>query len=179
MSQSYGRAPEAWKIGKLVYGDGLSLNIAKKMLEAGEKEANKQGVPMVMAVCDSGGNLLAFRRMDNAMLCSIQIALDKAYTAVLGKQHTAQFGNAYKMGELVPLFFHERWITFPGGFPLIKSGVILGGIGVSGGIVEDLYVAREALKGGDFSTSEVDEIISQNDKALHGNSKIKSQISKP
>jgi uncharacterized protein GlcG (DUF336 family) len=147
MSQAYGRAPEAWKTGNLVYGDGLTLDIAKKMLEAGEKEAIRQGVPMVIAISDAGGHLLAFHRMDNAMLCSVQIALDKAYTAVLGKQHTAQFGNAYKVGELVPLFFHERWITFPGGFPLIKNGSILGGIGVSGGIVEDLYVAKEALKG--------------------------------
>jgi uncharacterized protein GlcG (DUF336 family) len=100
---------------------------------------------MVIAIADSGGNLLAMHRMDNAMLCSIQIAMDKAYTVVFGKQNTAEFGSPYRSGILVPLYFHERWITFPGGFPIIKEGSILGGIGVSGGVIEDLYVARAAL----------------------------------
>jgi uncharacterized protein GlcG (DUF336 family) len=163
MPRTFGPAPDAWKAGKRTYGSGLNLKLAKKMLEAGEKEALKQGVPVVMAISDSGGNLLAFQRMDEAMLCSVQIALDKAYTAVFGKQATADFGGAYKAGVLVPLFFHERWITFPGGFPLIKEGVIMGGLGVSGGVVEDLHVARAALLGGGFSTAEVDRILAQNE----------------
>ena len=52
----YGEAPEAWKVDKCCYGSGLTLELAKKMLEAGEKEALKQGVPMSMAISDSGGN---------------------------------------------------------------------------------------------------------------------------
>jgi uncharacterized protein GlcG (DUF336 family) len=163
MFHHLGPAPEAWKQGKLVYGSGLTLQIARKMLKAGEKEALKQGVPMAMAVSDSGGNLLAFERMDSTMLCSIQIAMDKAYTAVFGKQHTGDFAGAYKAGVLIPLFFHERWITFPGGFPLTRQGVIFGGLGVSGGVVEDLYVARAALKAGDFETAEIEKVIAQNE----------------
>ena len=114
---------------------------------------------MVIAIADSGGNLLAFERMDQAILVSIQIAMDKAFTAVFGKQTTADFAPSYKSGTLVPLFFHERWITFPGGFPILKGGVILGGIGVSGGIDEDIYVARAALKAGGFDTGEADDLI--------------------
>jgi uncharacterized protein GlcG (DUF336 family) len=165
MFRPLGPSPDAWKMGKLVYGSGLTLKIARKMLEAGEKEAVKQGVPMAMAVSDCGGNLLAFERMDNTMLASVQIALDKAYTAVFGKQHTGEFSGAYRAGVLVPLFFHERWITFPGGFPITKDGVILGGLGVSGGIIEDLYVAQTALKAGGFDISEVEEVIAQNEAA--------------
>jgi uncharacterized protein GlcG (DUF336 family) len=165
MFRPLGPSPDAWKMGKLVYGSGLTLKIARKMLEAGEKEAVKQGVPMAMAVSDCGGNLLAFERMDNTMLASVQIALDKAYTAVFGKQHTGEFSGAYRAGVLVPLFFHERWITFPGGFPITKDGVILGGLGVSGGIIEDLYVAQAALKAGGFDISEVEEVIAQNEAA--------------
>src|ERR1035437_1126437 len=164
MPRTFGPAPDAWKAGKRTYGSGLTLKTARKMLEAGEKEAVKQAVPMVMAISDSGGNLLAFERMDEAILCSVQIALDKAYTAVFGKQATAEFGGAYKAGVLVPLFFHERWITFPGGFPLIKDGVIMGGLGVSGGVIEDLFVAKAALISGGFSTNEVDAILAQNEK---------------
>ena len=161
MSQSLGPAPDAWRAGKLVYGSGLTLKTAKTMLEAAEKESLKQNVPMVIAIADSGGNLLAFERMDNAMLCSVQIALDKAYTSVYGKMHTGDLGGSYRSGNLIPLFFHERWITFPGGFPIIRDGVILGGLGVSGGVVEDLYVARAALEAGGFSTVEVDKVIAE------------------
>lgn len=157
----YREAPEAWKAGNCCYGSGLTLELAKKILEAGEKEAIKQGVPMAMAISDSGGNLLAFHRMDNAMLASTQIALDKAYTSVYGKQPTVNFGSSYKSGELVPLFFHERWITFPGGYPIKKDGVLIGGLGVSGGIIEDNYVAQAILKAGGFNTAEVDEFIKQ------------------
>lgn len=152
----------SWKRGRLSYGTGISLDLAKKMLDAGKQEAEKQGVPMVMAIVDSGGNLITFNRMDGAMLCSIQIAMDKAFTAVFGKIPTGVWGeNFYRPGNLVPLFFHERWITFPGGFPIIDNGVIVGGIGVSGGTVEDVYVARAALKAGGFRMDEVDAAIAQ------------------
>ena len=159
MNKPANSAPAAWKSGGLTYGSGLTLDIAKKMLEAGEKEAEKQGVPMSIAISDAGGNLIAFRRMDNAALFSIQIAMDKSFTTVFGKMPTGNFANLYRTGELVPLFFHERWITFPGGFPIIKDGRILGGIGVSGGTTEDVYVAKAALKAGGFILDEVDTVI--------------------
>jgi uncharacterized protein GlcG (DUF336 family) len=157
----FGEAPRSWKSGTYCYGAGLTLETAKHMLEAGEEEARRQGVPMAMAVADSAGNLLAFHRMDNTILASTQIALDKAYTSVYGKQATANYSSLYHSGELVPLFFHERWITFPGGFPLIKNGTIIGGLGVSGGVIEDCYVARAILLSAGFNTSEVDEFLSQ------------------
>jgi len=159
MNEAANSTPVAWKSGSLSYGSGLTLDIAKKMLEAGEKEAEKHGVPMSMAISDAGDNLIAFSRMNNAALFSIQIAMDKAFTTVFGKMPTGSFANLYRTGELVPLFFHERWITFPGGFPIIKNGMILGGIGVSGGTIEDVYVAKAALEAGGFILDEVDAVI--------------------
>lgn len=159
MNEVTNSTPAAWKSGSLSYGSGLTLDIAKKMLEAGEKEAEKQGVPMSMAISDAGGNLIAFSRMNNTALFSIQIAMDKAFTTVFGKMPTGSFANLYRTGELVPLFFHERWITFPGGFPIIKNGMILGGIGVSGGTIEDVYVVKVALEAGGFILDEVDAAI--------------------
>jgi len=159
MSEATNPTPTAWKSGSLSYDSGLTLDVAKKMLEAGEKEAEKQGVPMSMAISDAGGNLVAFRRMNNATLFSIQIAMDKAFTTVFGKMPTGSLASQYCTGGLVPLFFHERWITFPGGFPITKNGMILGGIGVSGGIIEDVYVAKAALKAGGFNLEEVDAAI--------------------
>ncbi len=159
MKEAKNSTPGSWKSGNLSYGSRLTLAIAKKMLEAGEKEAMKQGVPMSMAISDTGGNLVAFRRMDNAALFSIQIAMDKAFTTVFGKMPTGSFADFYRTGELVPLFFHKRWITFPGGFPITKDGTILGGIGVSGGTVEDVYVARAALQAGGFVLDDVHAVI--------------------
>lgn len=159
MNKPANSTPAAWKSLGLSYGSGLTLDIAKKMLEAGEKEAEKQGVPMSIAISDAGGNLIAFRRMDNAALFSTQIAMDKAFTTVFGKMPTGSFADLYRTGELIPLFFHERWITFPGGFPIIKNGMILGGIGVSGGTIEDVYVVKAALKAGGFILDEVDAAI--------------------
>ena len=151
--------PAAWKSGNLSYGSRLTLASAKKMLEAGEKEAKKRGVPISMAISDAGGNLVAFSRMDNAALFSINIAMDKAFTAVFGKMPSGSFADFYHTGELVPLFFHKRWITFPGGFPIIGNGTILGGIGVSGGTIEDVHVARTALHAGGFVLDDADAVI--------------------
>jgi uncharacterized protein GlcG (DUF336 family) len=156
-----GKAPQVWEAGACCYGTGLNLELVKKMLEAGEKEALKQGVPMAMAISDSGGNLLAFHRMDNTMLCSTQVSMDKAYTAVFGKLPTRIFGEIYRSGDLVPLFFHERWITFNGGYPILKDSVLVGGLGVSGGRVEDVYVARAMLKTGGFDYAEADAVIKE------------------
>ncbi len=154
--------PSAWKKGKLCYNTGLTLATAKKMLEAGEEEAEKQGVPMAIAIVDAGGNLLAFRRMDNTMLCSIQIAIDKAFTAVFGKLPTQSWRNVYQSGILPPLFLHERWIAFDGGFPVVSDGALLGGVGASGGTAhEDNYVARAALLAGGFSLDDADAAIAE------------------
>jgi uncharacterized protein GlcG (DUF336 family) len=156
-----GEAPQSWKMGALCYGTSLNLEIAQKMMAAGEKEALKQNVAMAMAISDSGGNLLLFQRMDNTMLSSTQIALDKAYTAVFGKLPTADYTPIYKSGGLVPLFFHERWITFAGGYPIIKKGIIMGGLGVSGGVIEDVLVAKAMLKSSGFETKTVDEYLKE------------------
>ena len=161
MTEPAAQTPPAWKAGNLSYGTGLTIDTAKKMLGAGEKEAKKQGVPMAIAIVDAGGNLLAFHRMDNAILVGTQIAMDKAFTAVFGKQHSGNYASLYQSGILIPLFYHERWITFPGGFPIIKNGAVLGGIGVSGGTIEDVFVARAALKAGGFSIDEVDTFLAQ------------------
>jgi len=162
MENSNPMLPPAWEKGKRCYSSGLTLATARKMLEAAEKEADKQGVPMVIAIADAGGNLLALHRMDDAMLCSIQIAMDKAFTAVFGKLPTQSWCDIYQAGALPSLFYHERWIAFPGGFPIIKDGKLLGGVGASGGVErEDTYVARAALKAGGFNTDDADAIIAK------------------
>jgi glc operon protein GlcG len=152
--------PPAWKEGGLSYSSGLMFETAKKMIEAAMEEAKKQGLTMVIAVADGGGNLIAFGRMDDAMLASINIAMDKAFTAAYGKIPSQIWRDIVQSGELPPLFIHERWAAFPGGFPLIKGKQLLGGIGCSGATAYgDTSVARAGLHAGGFSTEEADAIL--------------------
>lgn len=150
----------------LKYENGLTNKIAMEMISEGIKESNKQDVPMVIAICDSGGNLLALSRMDNAPLVSIEIAINKTKTAVYGKRPTEHWKNDFQAGKLVPLYFHEKWITFGGGFPIIKNNSILGGIGVSGGTIEDTFVARAMLKAFGFEYKEADKCIEERINAM-------------
>jgi ATP:cob(I)alamin adenosyltransferase len=125
------------------------LGKAKQLIAAAEQKAVEIGVPMVIAVVDAGGNLVAQHRMDGALLASISLALDKAYTAVALKSPTDEIASAVTPGQ--PLFGlntanNGRFITFGGGFPLLAGGNVIGGLGVSGGTVdEDIVVARAAL----------------------------------
>lgn len=125
------------------------LGKAKQLIAAAEQKAVEIGVPMVIAVVDAGGNLVAQHRMDGALLASISLALDKAYTAVALKSPTDEIASAVTPGQ--PLFGlntanNGRFITFGGGFPLLAGGNVVGGLGVSGGTVdEDIIVARAAL----------------------------------
>lgn len=128
----------------------LSLDLALKLIGASRKKATEIGVPMVIAVVDRGGNLVALHRMDNALLVSIDIARNKAYTAVAVKLPTHELARLAQPGQ--PLFgIHNadggRVVIFGGGFPLKVNGEIIGGIGVSGGSVEeDIQCAEVALK---------------------------------
>jgi glc operon protein GlcG len=154
--------PPEWKEGGLPYTTGLSYDTAKKMVEAAVAEAKKQGLLMVIAIADAGGNLVAFGRMDNSMLSSVQIAMDKAFTAVYGKVPTHIWRYVIQGGHVPPLFFHERWTAFPGGFPLIKDGKIFGGIGSSGATqYGDSSVARAAMIAGGFITRDADACITE------------------
>lgn len=125
----------------------ISLNLALEVISAARKKAEAVGVPMVIAVVDSGGNLVAQQRMDGALLVSIDISLNKAYTAVALKMPTHVLAAASQPGQ--PLFgIHNadggRIVIFGGGFPIKSGDRIIGGIGVSGGSVEDDMLCAEA-----------------------------------
>jgi len=118
----------------------IGLDVALELISAAKEKAGEIGVPMVIAVVDAGGNLVAQHRMDGALLVSIEISLNKAYTAVAVQKPTHELSTVSQPGQ--PLFgIHNadggRIIIFGGGFPLERNGEIVGGIGVSGGSVEE------------------------------------------
>ena len=119
---------------------------AQKVLEAAHQAARSAETLMNIAVVDAGGNLKAFTRMDGAWLGSIDIAIKKARTARYFDMPTGDIGSLSQPGG--PLYNIEvsngGLITFPGGIPLTKDGVIIGAIGVSGSTVDNDHLVAAA-----------------------------------
>lgn len=127
----------------------VSAELAKSMIEAAERQATEMGHPFVIAIVDESGVLKAFSRMDGAALISIQIAQDKAYTAVGFGIPSDAWHDFVKddaplaMGAAPGI---DRLIVFGGGYPIKIGDTIIGGIGVSGGHYEqDMEVAKAGL----------------------------------
>jgi glc operon protein GlcG len=114
------------------YGTPISLEKAEAAVHAATAEATKRGWPLNIAVVDSGGNLVAFSRMDGAQLASIAIAEHKAAAAAKYRRPTRIFEEAVQKG-LVYLTTLDGIIASRGGIPLVENGKLIGAIGCSGG----------------------------------------------
>jgi uncharacterized protein GlcG (DUF336 family) len=115
------------------YGPPISLDRAQAMIQAAVAEAKKRNWKMNVAVVDSGGNLVAFQRMDGAMLASIQIAEHKARAAATFRRPTKVFEDGINLMHFNYLLAFDGVIASRGGIPLIDHGAIIGAIGCSGG----------------------------------------------
>src|SRR5271163_4196360 len=115
------------------YGPPISLDPAQAVIHAAVAEATRRNWKMNVAVVDSGGNLVAFQRMDGAMLASIQIAQHKARAAVTFRRPTKVFEDGINLMHLNYLLAFDGVIASRGGIPLIDQGDIIGAIGCSGG----------------------------------------------
>lgn len=114
------------------YGAPISLERAEAAIVAAVAEARKRDWKLNVAVVDSGGNLVAFQRMDGAQLASIQIAEHKARTAATFRRETKVFEGGIQSGfnYLITL---DGVIGSRGGIPLVEGGKLIGAIGCSGG----------------------------------------------
>jgi glc operon protein GlcG len=126
------------------YGPPISLDRAQAVIHAAVAEAKKRNWKMNVAVVDSGGNLVAFQRMDGAMLASIQIAEHKARAAATFRRPTKIFEDGVQLMHLNYLLAFDGIIASRGGIPLIEQGVIIGAIGCSGGADSQDEVVSEA-----------------------------------
>ncbi len=127
----------------------VSSELAHRMIAAAEDKARQIGVPMNIAVIDESGVLKAFSRMDGAPLLSVQIAQDKAYTAVgFGMPTHGWFDfikNDPPLAAGAPSGI-DRLVIFGGGYPISIDGTLVGAIGVSGGhYTQDQEVAEAGL----------------------------------
>jgi len=127
----------------------LSSQVAQTIIDGADAKAREMGLPVVVAVLDAGGHLKAFRRMDGAVLGSIDIATRKARTAVLFQCNSEDVWDYCKPGAPA----HALELTngglapFGGGVALkTRDGALVGALGVSGGAVDqDLEVAKAAF----------------------------------
>lgn len=134
---------------RVVRQSSVHWEAAHAALAAAVRQAEALGVSINVAVVDAGGNLAGFLRMPGAFLHSIDIAIDKAYTA-------AGFGTPTENWQDIlhnaspsvrdGLPRRPRMVTFGGGFPVRFDGELAGGIGVSGGSEDqDAACARAGL----------------------------------
>jgi glc operon protein GlcG len=126
------------------YGPPITLDRAEAVIHAAVAEAKRRNWKMNVAVADAGGNLVAFERMDGAMLASIQIAQHKARAAATFRRPTKVFEDGIQLMHLNFLLAFDGIIASRGGIPLIDQGAIIGAIGSSGGTDSQDEVVSEA-----------------------------------
>lgn len=127
----------------------LGLSEAEALVAGARRHAAHIGVPMCIAVADESGNLIAFVREDHAKPTSISLAIDKAFTAAGARNHTSFYGRVSQPGG--PAWgIHGsnggRFTGIGGGVPIFEDGVVVGGIGISGGTAtQDIEVGIAAV----------------------------------
>ena len=124
------------------------LAVAKKVADRVEAEALRAKVPVAVCVIDIHGNIILHHRMSGAPVFSIGLSERKAYTSALVGMRTADLLPMVQPGQpLFPLMSQGRYCAMGGGAPLAHEGQVIGGVGVSGGAVEqDVAILEAGLK---------------------------------
>src|ERR1700730_10594392 len=135
-------------MANLVKKHGISFELAQKMVNAAVAKARELGVTENVVILDEGGHLKAFGRMDEAPIPTIEMARNKAYTALLGVSTHEFFkfiqGDPSLLAGIPAL---SRIAAWGGGFPIKVNGELVGTIGVSGApaVQNDIDCALAAL----------------------------------
>jgi uncharacterized protein GlcG (DUF336 family) len=124
----------------------ISYEAASQAVAAALAAAKARNVAVVAAVVDGGGQLVALGRADGAFIASIEIARDKAYTAAVFGAPTDGLAKALSHSQVLldGIARRPHVVLFGGGLPVRHEGVVIGGIGVSGGSEEDDRVCATA-----------------------------------
>jgi uncharacterized protein GlcG (DUF336 family) len=129
----------------------VDLADARRIISAGERKAIELGIPYNIAVVDGGGGLVSHVRMDGAWLGSVDIAINKAWTARAFDASTEDLSRLTQSGQQgfgLNTTNDSKVVIFGGGIPIKRDGVVIGAVGASGGSVEqDVAVARAAISG--------------------------------
>lgn len=141
---------------KSIPASSINRDAAAALIDAALAASRDIGIEVAVAVTDATGNLRAFERTDGAPFLTVDVAIDKAWTA-------ASFGfathvwNDYVTGnpKVAPLAHRPRMVAVGGGYPILENGKLIGGIGISGGnYQQDQDAAVVALRQVGFEVSE-------------------------
>jgi uncharacterized protein GlcG (DUF336 family) len=129
------------------YGSSITLEQAKKVMAGAEAEAKKNNWPVVIVILDPGGNVVMLQRLDNAQWGSVDVARDKARSAVAFRRPTKVFQDAIGQGGVnLRLLQLTGASVLEGGIPIVVDGKIIGGIGVSGVLSQqDAQIAQAGI----------------------------------
>lgn len=128
----------------------LTLDVARRMAYLVGQLAGEMALPVVFAAVDAGGSLILVHRMDGALPASLELAINKAFTAAAFRLPTHGLGELAQPGGAlygVQTSHQGRVVLFGGGYPVRRDGGVVGAIGVSGGTVEqDMQIASQVLR---------------------------------
>ena len=129
------------------YGPAITLEQAKDVMAGAEAEAERNNWPVVIAIVDTGGNLVLLQRLDNAQFGSLEVARQKAWSAAAFRRPTKVFQEAIAGGGAnLRLLRLEGASPLEGGIPLVVDGQIIGAVGVSGVTSEqDAQIAQAGV----------------------------------
>lgn len=122
----------------------ISHDAARRMMDAAEAEARRNGWNVSVSIVDASGELIMFHRMDEAAPSSVIISQGKARTAARFRRPTKALDSSLASGRLAILGF-EGVVPVEGGVPVTANGKVIGAVGVSGATsAQDAQVARAA-----------------------------------
>lgn len=141
---------DAWRTPTASQAAGLTLAAARRMIAAVEVVGRELRVAFSVAVVDAGDQLVAFARMDAADLVTIELARDKAFSALMNRMPTRDLAPIVQPGT--EFYGYDslaggRMVVFAGGMPIERDGVLVGAVGVSGGSAEEDQRAVDAAVG--------------------------------
>lgn len=124
----------------------MTLALARQLVEKVELKAQEMGLRVVVAIADAGANIVTVDSMDGAYIASLDIAMNKTFTAVSLKMPTTKVAELAQPGAPLYGIQHTnngKIVIFGGGEPLIADGEVIGGLGVSGGsLEEDIFLGQ-------------------------------------
>lgn len=125
----------------------ITREAAARLVSASIAASERVGFEPVVAIVDAAGNLKAFERSDRSSYLAVNIAIDKAYTAASFGLSTAQWVDLLEDRGASNLRHVPRVMAAAGGFPIMEDGMIIGGLGISGGSwAQDQEAGEEALR---------------------------------
>ncbi len=126
----------------------ITRDAAVSLIDAARAAAAEIGINVAVAVTDAAGNLKAFERTDGSPFLTVEVAVDKAWTAASYEISTHVWNTYLTTDTKVAQLAHRpRLVAVGGGYPIRENGLLIGGLGVSGGTyVQDQQIAEAALR---------------------------------